>query len=92
MRYLPLFLLILVFSCGPSREQQEKAFEESLAGDSVGALPPGINDEFIEHVLQQIPSPLEVSALLINSGMEYNPELLNSTDNLPKYTLSLIHI
>jgi hypothetical protein len=88
MRYLPLFLLILIFSCGPSREQQEKAFEESLAGDSVGTLPPGINDEFIEHVLQQIPSPLEVSAMLVNSGMQYNPELLNSTDNLGKYNTS----
>ncbi|MFZ9981185.1 MAG: hypothetical protein ACO3FI_04040 [Cyclobacteriaceae bacterium] len=85
MRYLPLSLLILVFSCGPSREQQERAFEESLAGDSLGTLPPGINDEFIERVLQQIPSPLEVSAMLVNSGMKYNPELLNSPDNLGKY-------
>lgn len=85
MRYLPLLMLLLVFACGPSREQQDKAFEESMSGDSLGTLPPGINDEFIERVLQQIPSPLEVSSLLVNSGMKYNPELLNPTENLRKY-------
>ena len=86
MRYFLILVALAVISCGPSQEQKDQAFEQSLSQDSLGNLPPGVNDEFVERVLQQIPSPLEVSALLINSGMEYNPELLNSTDNLPKYT------
>lgn len=86
MRYFLIALTVILFSCGSSNDQKNKAFEESLAVDSLGNLPPGINDEFIERVLQQIPSPLEVSVLLMNSGMEYNPELLNSSDNLGKYS------
>jgi len=86
MRYLLIAITLLFFSCDSAREQQNKAFEESLEADSLGTLPPGINDEFVERVLQQIPSPLEVSVLLMNSGMEYNPDLLNSPDNLGKYS------
>ena len=86
MKYFFILIALMVISCGPSQDQKDQAFEQSLAGDSLGTLPPGINDEFVERVLQQIPSPLEVSALLLNSGMEYNPELLNPADNLGKYT------
>lgn len=81
-----MFLVFTLMACGPSKDQKDQAFEETIAGDSLGVLPPGINDEFIERVLQQIPSPLEVSALLINSGMEYNSGLLNPAENLGKYS------
>ena len=86
MRYFLMALMLVVSACGPDRDQKDQAFEQTIAGDSIGALPPGINDEFVERVLQQIPSPLEVSALLINSGMEYNSNLLNSAENLGKYS------
>jgi len=35
--------------------------------------------------LDQIPSPLEISVLLKESGIKYNGSLLNSPNNLPKY-------
>src|SRR5690606_2455258 len=36
-------------------------------------------------ILQQIPSPLEISVLLKEAGKKYNSSYLNSPDNLPKY-------
>jgi hypothetical protein len=39
----------------------------------------------INGVLQQIPSPLEISVLLKESGRKYDNSLLNSPDNVGKY-------
>jgi len=39
----------------------------------------------ISNILQQIPSPLEISVLLKESGTRYNFLLLNSPDNVSKY-------
>ena len=36
-------------------------------------------------MLQQIPSPLEISVLLKESGTKYDHDLLNSPDNLASY-------
>ena len=74
-----LFLL----SCSPGKKPDEQAFEKSL--DSASNQGPTIDDEVIGSILGQIPSPLEISALLKKSGIKYNASLLNSPDNLPKY-------
>jgi hypothetical protein len=39
----------------------------------------------ISSILQEIPSPLEISVLLKESGTKYNFSLLNSPDNISKY-------
>ncbi|HRW98017.1 MAG TPA: hypothetical protein P5280_00935, partial [Cyclobacteriaceae bacterium] len=44
-----------------------------------------IDQEVIGSILDQIPSPLEISVLLKESGTKYDKALLNSPDNLPKY-------
>lgn len=56
---------------------------ESL--DSAVNTGPTISDAVIGDILQQIPSPLEISVLLKESGKKYNVGYLNSADNLPKY-------
>lgn len=53
--------------------------------DSAAADGPGMDEEVINAILDQIPSPLEISVLLKESGNKYNGALLNSADNLPKY-------
>lgn len=84
MKYL-LALTTLAFvigSCGPKKPNDE-AFLQSL--DSTQAQGPTIDEEVINSILQQIPSPLEISMLLKQSGTRYNFALLNSPDNIARY-------
>ena len=85
MRILP-FGLIMVFvaaSCDSSKRPDEKAFLKSL--DSTEVKGPAVSEEAISSIIQQIPSPLEISVLLKESGTKYNRNLLNSPDYISKY-------
>lgn len=70
-------------SCSSGKKPDEQAFKESL--DSVKNQTTTIDEEVISSILQQIPSPLEISVLLKESGTKYNYSFLNTPDNLPKY-------
>jgi len=73
----------LLLSCTQGKKPDDEAFMKSL--DSAGTKGPGMDEEVINAILDQIPSPLEISVLLKESGNKYNGTLLNSADNLPKY-------
>ena len=73
----------ILLSCGSSNKPDDQAFQSSL--DSTDTESNSINDELINGVLQQIPSPLEISVLLKESGRKYDNSLLNSPDNVGKY-------
>src|SRR6267154_813981 len=73
----------LLASCGGGKKSDDQEFLNSL--DSAKSKAPTIDDEVISSILQQIPSPLEISVLLKESGTKYNSALLNSPDNLSKY-------
>ena len=76
-------ILALLFACGSSKKSDEEAFLKGL--DTVKAEGPSLSDEVIGGILQQIPSPLEISVLLKESGKKYNAGYLNSADNLSRY-------
>ncbi len=75
--------LALLIGCGSKKAPDEKAFEASM--DSLNNQAPKINDEVVTALLDQIPSPLEISMMLKQSGSKYNSSILNSPDNLAKY-------
>jgi hypothetical protein len=77
-----VFAAILV-ACGSGKKTDEQAFLNSL--DSAKNASSTIDDELIESILQQIPSPLEISVLLKHSGRKYDQTMLNTPDNLAKY-------
>ncbi len=82
LRILPLILLIA--ACGTeNKKSEEEAFIESL--DSVENTGPSIDENVIGEIIQQVPSPLEISVLLKQSGTKYDKSLLNSTDNISNY-------
>lgn len=86
MRYSPLlFLIFLLTGCGDSTRKDEQEFQALQQADSVGKVNAGIDDAFVEGILQQIPSPIEVSTLLQQSGAPYEASLINSVDNLSDY-------
>jgi hypothetical protein len=76
------FLLAILTACG-SGGNTEQAMLNSL--DSAGTQGPHISEGVIDDLLQEIPSPLEISVLLKESGKKYNVEYLNSADNISKY-------
>src|SRR5688572_3696621 len=77
-------ILALLTACGSGKKTDEQAFMESLE-DSAKQEGPTISEEVISSILNSIPSPLEISVLLKESGKKYNASYLNSVDNLSKY-------
>ncbi len=84
MRLITIGIVVfLLGSCSSGKKPDEQAFLESL--DSTNTAGPGVDEEVINSILEQIPSPIEISMLLKESGSKYNETILNSSNNLPKY-------
>ena len=77
------FILAIFTACGSGKKTDEQAFLEGL--DSTKTEGPSISEEVIGDILQRIPSPLEISMLLKESGKKYNASYLNPADNLSRY-------
>ena len=87
-RYMKKLSLILIcislVACETSKKvDEEQAFLDSL--ESMTLTEPVISEEVIGDIIQQIPSPLEISFLIKESGTSYNSELLNSPKNISNY-------
>ena len=82
MRILIAGAFLMLLACRPGNESEEKAFAKALeATDLENQVISGeVND-----ILHRIPSPLEISVLLKESGKKYNASFLNSPDNLSRY-------
>lgn len=76
-------LVFLIAACSSDKKSSEQAFLESL--DTEESEQTTASEAAIADILQQIPSPLEISVLLKQSGKSYNRDILNSPDNLSKY-------
>jgi len=85
-KYLLLLTAFIAFACGSGKKSDERAFLESL--DTMALDQPMISEEVISDIIQQIPSPLEISFLLKNSGAKYNYSMLNDPNNLSNYNSS----
>lgn len=85
MRILVILCLagFLWGSCGSEKNTADEDFYANL--DSAQNEGPTISEEVIGDILQGIPSPLEISVLLKETGKRYNSAYLNSPDNLSKY-------
>jgi len=77
------FVLALLTACTSDKKSDEQAFLEGL--DSAKTEGPSISEGVIGDILGRIPSPLEISVLLKESGKKYNSTYLNSPDNISKY-------
>lgn len=77
------FLIAILTACGSGGKTDEQAMLSSL--DSAALQGPHISEAVIDDLLQEIPSPLEISVLLKESGKKYNVDFLNSADNIAKY-------
>ncbi len=79
-----IFLIIpLMFACVGRKQANEQVVLDSLNA-AVGDQPV-ISQEVLDGIIQQIPSPLEMSALIKESGARYNSNYLNEPENYSKY-------
>jgi hypothetical protein len=77
------FLAPLLFSCGDNASSTDDAMA-SLA-DSTIMVKQKISNEAIKNIIQSIPSPIEISLLLKESGSVYNKTILNPHENYKNY-------
>jgi hypothetical protein len=78
--------LTLLVACSSNKPSAEQEVLQQL--DTTKTEGPTISEEVIGDILQQIPSPLEISVLLKESGKKYNAGYLNSADNTSRYNSS----
>jgi len=84
MRIVIIGLILALFTaCGSEQKSDEQAFLEGL--DSAKTEGPSISEGVIGDILQRIPSPLEISVLLKESGKKYNGSYLNSPESVSNY-------
>jgi len=83
--YLPFLLITAVLwlvSCNSDKKDEADAFITELEGATEA---PAISEETINDILMQIPSPLEISMLMRESGAEYDRTILSDPDNVSKF-------
>jgi hypothetical protein len=81
-KLLILAVAVLFLGCGGGKKADDQDFQSTI--DSLKNVPK-IDEDLVNGILQQIPSPLEISSILKESGSKYEASILNSDQNLPKY-------
>ena len=95
-RFLKLCLGVVAFfvmaACNeaPDNAEQENDMDALMSQDDQ-ADAPEVSEEMLSEIIQGIPSPVEIVALIKGSGAEYSEDVLNPTDNLEKYTTNYQH-
>ena len=86
--------LLFVLSCNNSSNTQENngfgADDEFEVPDSVleDEEPLIVSEEAMEDIISNISSPVEMSALIKKSGIQFNYKYLSPSDNVDKYNTS----
>jgi len=92
--FLFTIMLSLVYSCGGSTENTETdGFDDFTVPDSVLAEedePLIVSEQAMEDIISNISSPVEMSSLIKESGVQFNYKYLNSTDNIDNYNTGFI--
>jgi hypothetical protein len=81
--FIGLIGWVILFSC----ESKKKPSADEILGilDSVRIEEPAISEEVISDIIQQIPSPLEISSLLKAAETKYDKSHLNDPENISNY-------
>jgi len=92
MKFLHYSLIVLstltLFACGGGNKiDTDKLLAEVDSVNTVNDVPQ-IDPKAVQEVLQSIPSPLETSFLIKETGSDYSLDNLNSTQNISKYSTS----
>ena len=89
--YLNFVWIMLVLLSGMgcnqnSRKEEARAFLDQIEGSAADST--RISEEIIYDILQQIPSPVEMSTLIKDVGMEYDNSFLSNADDYVNFNTS----
>jgi hypothetical protein len=85
-KYILFIFLLCWVGCQSPRKNSETAFLDSL--EKVEIPQPTISDEQINEIINQIPAPIELSAMMKKSGAGYNKNYLNDPEKYSYYNTS----
>jgi hypothetical protein len=96
MIYRYLFILslsvFLITSCNSTDSKEAETLDvgsfevpDSLMGDDFA---PEQDKEIVDDIIQNISSPVEMAALLLDEGIKFNYKFLSSTDNVDEFNTS----
>ena len=88
IRFSFMSIVFLAFSCGNGTDQAEGENFDEILEEETTETGPEISDAVLTEIIQRIPSPVEIVALIKASGAEYSEAMLNPTENTEKYTTS----
>ena len=81
-----VILLICVVLSGCWGNAEEDDLQAVLDAHQMSTKPKvNISREFLYEIIQKIPSPLEISSLIKESGAHYNEDILNDVNNSSEY-------
>jgi hypothetical protein len=81
---LILFIASFIFGCASESSKQDRIEVEVDEIPVDDAVKSGV--QTARQIFYSLPSPLETAMILKRSGAQYNPEILNSVDNISRYT------
>lgn len=78
-----LFAATLASCSNEPKKDTAKELNQAFQTDSSSVE---VSADVINEMIQSVPSPVELSTVLLESGAEYESSLINSIDNCDKYT------
>ena len=81
--YLILAFTILFWACESKKGPTKEDYEENIENLAAGIIE--ISDENIRNIINSIPSPLEISFLIHDTGIQYDKSKLSSGNNVSRY-------
>ncbi len=82
-KILFLAFTLLFWACDSKKGPSKEDFEEDMKNLEAGVIE--ISDENIRNIINSIPSPLEISFLIHDAGIQYNKSILNTGKNVSRY-------
>ena len=77
---------LLLTACGGGDKLEDNETVDSAA--TTKSTTPDISEEVLADLIQSIPTPLEMSSSIKESGAKFDPKILNDVDNVEKYKTS----
>jgi len=86
---IPFFIATLLgmMSCGNSGQDNELTSSVDSLTSERNATPetPQLSEKIIDQIIETFPSPLELTSLMHDAGVEFDEGLLNNTDDLDRF-------
>lgn len=86
--FILMALVGIGWSCGDSTAPADNESIDSVLEETKEEEQAKMSDELLTEMIQRIPSPVEIVALIKSSGAEYSEAYLNPAANAEKYTTS----